>query len=117
MARGIYEIKVKECYFPALSAADALEMQVNSGIGALTEQDVNVSLVVSEEHTMKLFLLAKTMYDTEKFNYPEVEAAVSALARQLGYFTNSAEITSCITTWVERFDEMPIDELTNWLID
>lgn len=117
MARGIYEVKIKEPYFPALSEADALEMLRNGSTDTLTEDDVNVTLAVNEEHTMKLFLLAKTMYDTEKFEYKEVHAAISALARELGYFTNCTEVADCVTTWVERFDEMPADELTDWLVD
>ena len=117
MARGIYEIKLKNNYFPALSAADAMEMQANGEGRALCEEDVEVKEVVSEEHTMKLFILAKTMYDTEKFEWHEVEAAVCALAKELGYYVNDAEIANCVLTWVERLDDnFSLSDLEEWVI-
>lgn len=117
MARGLYEIKLKERYFPALSAADALEMQANGELPKiLHEEDVDVKLIVKEDHTMRLFLLAKTMYDMDKFEYNEVETVVGALAREMGYFNNYAEVTDCVLTWVERFDDMTTVDLEEWII-
>lgn len=116
MARGIYEVKLKERYFPAISAEDALEMQNNGTTGALLENETEVTCIVKEEHTMKLFLLAKTMNDTEKFEFNEVESAVCALARELGYYNTYAEVANCVLTWVERFDEMTLSDLEEWII-
>lgn len=116
MAKELYEIKLKERYYPASSAAEALEVQCNGDLkNCLFEDDYEVSVVVKEEHTMKLFVLAKTMQDTEKYEYNEVEAAICALARELGYVKNYAEVTDCILTWVDRFDDMPLEELEEWL--
>lgn len=117
MARGIYEIKLKNRLFPALSEEDAMEMQINGECRAsLSDEDIQVSLLVKEEHTMKLFLLAKTIYETEKFELSEVETAVRALAIQFGYYNIAAEVTDCIITWVERFDEMTPSDLEEWII-
>lgn len=117
MARGIYEIKLKERYFPALCAEDAMEMQLNDECRGLRDEDVEVTMVIKEEHTIKLFLLAKTMYDTEKFEYNEIEAAICALAREMGYYGKEAEVTNCVTTWVERIaEDMTPGELEEWLI-
>lgn len=115
MARAIYEVKLKERYFPAHSEAEALEMQNESDCG-LKADEASVSLAVKEEHAVKLFLLAKTMYDTEKFDYNEVEVAVQALARELGYFTNYTEISGCIISWTERFCDIPMDEFVDWIL-
>lgn len=117
MARGIYEIKLKDNFFPALSEEEALEMQNNGNCRAhLVDDEVEVTKIVSEEHTVKLFLLAKTMYDTEKFEYNEVESAVNALARELGYYNISSEVTDCVIKWVERFEDMALSELEEWII-
>lgn len=117
MAREIYELKLKDRFFPALSAADALEMHMNGDRhNALTEEAVEVGVIVKGEHTMKLFILAKTMYDTEKFEWNEVGAAVCALARELGYYKNAAEVANCVLTWVERFEDMTLSELEEWII-
>lgn len=118
MARGIYEVKLKEHYFPALSAAEAVEMQNNGSCnGNLQTEEVEVNLIVKEEHTMQLFLLAKTMYDMEKFDYHEVEAVVCALAREMGYFNIAAEVADCVIKWVERVaEDMTIHDLEEWVI-
>lgn len=116
MAKELYEIKLKERYYPASSAAEALELQANGELTrSLSEDDFEVSVVVKEEHTMKLFILAKTMQDTEKYEYNEIEASICALARELGYHHNYAEVADCILTWVDRFDDMPLEELEEWL--
>ena len=117
MARGIYEVRLKNRFFPALCVEDATEMQNNGECRrCLSDEDIEVSLLVKEEHTMKLFLLAKTLYDTEKFELCEVETAVRALAIQFGYYNIAAEVTDCVITWVERFDEMTPSDLEEWVI-
>lgn len=116
MARAIYELQLKERFFPALSVTEALEMCANNSTVDVDQGEWEVSEVCKEEHTMKLFLLAKTMEDTNKFEFNEIESAVRALARELGYYKNYEEITDCILTWVERFDEMTIIELQEWII-
>lgn len=118
MARGIYEIKLKEHYFPALSSADAVDMRNNGACEEnLSEGEVEVSLLVKEEHTMQLFLLAKTMYDMEKFTCEEVEAVISALAREMGYFSIAEDIADCVTQWIERVaEDMTLHELEEWML-
>ena len=117
MARGIYEIKLKERYFPAFDPEDALDMQLNGEYMELKDEDVEITKVVKEEHTIKLFLLAKTLYDTDKFEYNEIEAAVCAMAREMGYCDKEVEVTNCVTTWVERIaEDMTPGELEEWLI-
>lgn len=115
MARGLYEIKLKERFIPALSEDDAIEMYRN-GDSALTEEEVIITPLVEEEHTMKLFILAKTMMSTEKFNSEEIAAAIRALATEFGYFLEDAHIADCILTWTERFDDMSLSELEEWII-
>lgn len=118
MARGIYEVKLRNRLFPALCEEDAMEMQNNGACrGCLSDEDVQVSLMVTEEHTMKLFFLAKSMYDSEKFEYLEVKSAVSALAIKLGYYTTYEEVTDCVISWAERVaEDMTVSELEEWLI-
>lgn len=118
MARGIYQIKLKDSYFPALSSADAVEMRNNGNTDVdLSDDEVEVSLIVQEEHTVRLFLLAKMMYDMEKFSCQEVEVALSALAREMGYFGIAEDIADCVTLWVERVaEDMTPHELEEWII-
>ena len=117
MARAIYEIKLKNRLFPALNEQDALEMQETFVYSRMHDEDVVATCVVQEEHTMKLFFLAKSMYDAEKFEYLEVKAAVSALALKLGYYTTHEEVADCVISWVERVaEDMTVSELEEWLI-
>lgn len=117
MARAIYEIKLVENYFPATSAEDALEMQRNGHCsGILQDSEVTVAPVLGEESTIKLFLLAKTMYDMEKYTYQEVKSAVTALCIQMGYYAQAEQLADTVITWVERFDDMPQSEFEEWLM-
>lgn len=118
MARAIYEIKLNQNYFPARDVADALELRANGDWKhSPADDEFAVSMVVKEEDTMKLFFFAKTIMDTEKFTSKEIEAAVGAMAKELGYFTNYSEVADCVITWVERFDHMTLAELEEWIID
>lgn len=118
MARAIYEIKLKQNYFPALDVADALELRANGDFkNSPADEEFEVSLVVKEEDTMKLFVFAKTIMDTEKFTSKEIMVAVGALAKELGYFANYHEVADCVITWVERFDNMTLAELEEWIIE
>lgn len=117
MARGIYEIKLKQRFFPALSEQDALEMQRNGACNGLSEDEVEIGLIVSEEHAMKMFMLAKTMYDFDNFTVNEVRAAVRAVATELGYFATYEQVAECIIDWIERVGEdMTVTELQEWMI-
>lgn len=117
MARRIYKIKLKENLFPALSEAEALEMQNNGNCrNILSEDEVMVSICVPEADTVKMFLLAKTMYDMEKFTYQEVAAAVRSVAMELGHWDIAQDVADIIITWVERFDEVSAEEFQEWLI-
>ena len=118
MARAIYKITLKDNLVPANSKQDALDMfNMDPGYAEFKEEDVNIEVLAKEEHAVKLFYLAKTMYDTEKFDCQEVEAAVRALATSFGYFSTAQEITDCILIWVERIaDDMTEEEFQEWLI-
>lgn len=117
MARAIYEIKLKENYFPAMSAEDALELQASGDYKNIpTDEEVEVYLVVKEDDTMKLFLFTKTLMDTDKFTSNEIEVAVCALAKELGYFRNYSEVARCVIMWVERFESLTLAELEEWII-
>lgn len=118
MARGIYEITLKENFFPELNERDALDtFNMDGGVAGLREDDVEIRRVVEEEHTMELFLLAKTMYDMEKFTEPEIEAVVRALAIEMGYHTIYKEVAACVIKWTERMTEdMTLHDMEEWLI-
>lgn len=116
MARAIYEIKLKDRLFPATSEEDALEMY-NTNNEELTEEAVEVGVAVKEEHVMKLFILAKAMYDTDKFDYKEIQAAVGAVARNLGYYSTYEDVAQCVNTWIERIGEdMDVSDVAEWVI-
>jgi hypothetical protein len=117
MARAIYEIKLKERYVPAMNEADAFDTHLNvSNFGVEAKEDVEIKVAVQEEHTMKLFVLAVTMYDTDRFTSKEIEASVSALAHNLGYYANADELADVVMRWVERLDGMTLSEVEEWLI-
>lgn len=119
MPRTFYQIKLKECFFPALSSEDALDMYNNGACnGGLHKDEVEIGVAVNAEHTMKLFLLAKTMYDSEKFDANEVEAAVRAVACQMGYPFTCEQIAESVVLWVERVcDDMTAAEMEEWMIN
>ena len=117
MARAIYEIKLKDPYFPAESAEDALELFRTKDITLSVEDpQIEVTAVVSTEDTVKLFVLAKTMYDTERFELNQIRVAVRALAGQMGYYLDADKVTECVLSWAERFDEMELSEIEEWII-
>lgn len=117
MARAIYEIKLKDPYFPAESAADALELFKAKDITLSAEDpEIDVNVVVNTQDTVKLFVLAKTMYDTERFELNQIRVAVKALAGQMGYYLEADKVTECVLSWAERFDEMELSEIEEWII-
>lgn len=117
MAREIYEIKLKDPYFPAASVREAVEMLKQKDITLFfNDPGIEVNTVVTNADTVKLFVLAKTMYDTDRFELNQIRAAVKGLASQMGYYLESDKITECVLSWTEKFDEMDLSELEEWLI-
>ena len=117
MVRAIYEVRLKENYFPALSGAEALHMQNSFTSGNLQEEDVDIRVAVTAEHTVKMFLLCKTMYDMDKFDFKEIWSAIKALAVEMGYFAEAEKLADMVTTWTERISEdMTLQEFQEWLI-
>lgn len=117
MARSIYEIKLKEPYFPAQSEAEAIELLKDKDtVLFFSGPGIEVTTVVNEEDTMKLFILAKTMYDLEKFELNQIRLAVKAVAGQMGNYIQAEQITECVLSWTEKFDEMTLSELEEWII-
>lgn len=117
MARAIYEVRLRENYFPAMSGAEALHMQNSFTSSTLQEEDVDIRVCVTAENTLKLFLLCKTMYDMEKFTFKEIWSAVKALAVETGHFAEAEKLADMVTTWTERVSEdMTLQEFQEWLI-
>ena len=116
MARAIYEIKLKERYVPARSESDAFDTHVNVSEFVGTKEDVEIKMVVQDEHALKLFVLATTMYDTDRFSCEEIEASVRALAYRLGYYCNAEEVADTVVRWAERLDGLTLSEVEEWLI-
>lgn len=116
MARIIYEVKLSSPLFPANSYDEAGEMMMNSaGLKEYLQDDYSVRQKVSEEHTVKLFTLARTLNETEKFDYREVQVMVRALAQELGYVQDAEEIAECVVAWNERLEELDESEFIDWL--
>ena len=119
MARAIYKIELKQCYFPALSQAEAVELRNRSASCGedIQDEEVNVNIVVQEEHTMRLFRLAKLLMDMEEYTAPEIDAIICALARQLGYEDTCKEVADCVIHWVEKVaEDMTLSEMEEWVI-
>ena len=117
MAREIYEIRLKNNLVPSTSASEALEaFNVQAGVDTLTEDETDIRVAVQEEHAVKLFVMAKTLYDTDKFEYEEIAGAIFSLAVSLGYYASASAVAECVTTWVERFYEMPNSDFQEWLL-
>lgn len=115
MARGIYEIKLRERYVPALNEEDAIDVMVNTA-NLTAEEGIEVSLVVRDDHALKLFTLVATMYDAQRFSCDEIKSTVTALARSLGYYEDAEELADTVIRWVERLDGMTVTEIEEWLI-
>lgn len=117
MGRCIYEVKLKQRYFPAFSKEEALRLRNQDDNATLTENDdVEIDVIVPEYEAMKLFVLAKIMQDNN-FDCQEVYEAVEALCKRMGYIQNRAEIAVCVADWVERFDMMTLEELKEWMME
>lgn len=117
MARAIYEVKLNPSLFPCNSAEEVDEMLIDAmGLKQSIKDSLTVEVKVKEEHTVKLFILGKTLFDTEKFEWNEVFSAVCALAQEFGYGEESKEIADSVLTWCERLSDMDSEEFDEWLI-
>lgn len=117
MSRAIYEIKLKEPYFPAKDTNDAIGMLKAKDTTLFFDgPGIEVTEVVNQQDTMKLFVLAKTMYDTDRFDLNQIRVAVKALAGQMGHYTRAEQVTECVLEWAEKFEEMSLSELEEWII-
>ena len=117
MAKALYDIKLKSSLVPASSEEDALEALSASLTMPLDIQDVDTSVVVTEEHTLKLFILAKSMMDSEKFVYNEILAAVTGACRAMGYYARAEALADCVVTWTERIaEDLTLAEMEEWLL-
>ena len=116
MARMIYEIKLKNNLQPARNTSDAMDAFMSSFDANLCLDDVDVEVLVKEEDAVKLFIFARTMADTDKFTWKELEATLRTLAHSLGYYTRVDDIVDCVLVWVERLDDVDYSEFEEWLL-
>ena len=117
MGRCIYEVKLKQRYFPAFSKEEALRLRNQDDNATLTENDdVEIDVIVPEYEAMKLFVLAKIMQDNN-FDCQEIYEALEALCKRMGYISNRAEIAVCVADWVEKFDAITLEELKEWMME
>lgn len=114
MARAIYGVKLIEHYIPALNEQEALEM--NESLNNDSSNDSNIRVIVQEEDTMRLFILAKSLYDLDKFEINEIVKVVQCIAESLGYKETCNEIAGCVVHWIENLENMTMQELQEWII-
>lgn len=117
MARSIYEVKLNPSLFPCNSTEEVDEMLSEAvNVKQSLKDSTVVEVKVKEEHTIKLFLLGKTLFDTEKFEWNEIFSSVCALAQELGYDKDFKDIADTVMTWCERLSYMDSEEFNEWLI-
>lgn len=116
MGKALYEIRLDEPIIPAKSSESALEEHAERS-GLELAGFASAHEIVPEETTLKLFMLAKMMQDSEKFVYNEIWTAVCAVMRMMNCTRSVDEVATCICTWTERFEDMTMEELQEWVIN
>lgn len=118
MARKIYKVKLNPCLYACKTQEEVYEMTYN---GLDIKQDLanctTCEVVVSEEHTVKMFMFCRTLQKLEKFEWNEIFAALVGLAQELGYDRNAKDIADQVQTWCERMEYLDDEEFTEWIID
>lgn len=115
MAMKMYEFRLKERFIPAENEDTAKELLGDGDVLVKYYDNLETKKVVEEDDTMKLFILAKTMMDLDRYNCEEIAVAVSALATRLGY-SDAPEIAESVITWTERFVDVTLFDLQEWLL-
>lgn len=116
MSKMLYEIRINPDVIPAVSRKDALEELNNSGI-SLTENDTSVIVLLDEDKTVRLFTLARMMYQSEKYEYDEINAALLGLCKCMGCEEREARMcVDAVCTWCERMEDLDDDEWEDWLM-
>ena len=72
-------------------------------------------ILVPHQDFVKLFRLARTLYDIEQYSAEDVETLVDAYAKKLGYSLSSSDLWHGILKWVERFDDFGDEDIEDWL--
>lgn len=115
MSRKIYDMKLNPHIFPAVSVKDALEMQANGSTTGLSEDDVDIRVLVDEEGCVKLFSLGRSMYASEQYEYDEIKAALLGLCNRIGC-EEPEDVVEAVCTWCERLEDLDDEEFNDWLM-
>lgn len=116
MSKMLYEVRINPDVVPAVSKKDALGEIYDAGI-TLTESDAVINVLLDEDKTVRLFTLARMMYQSEKYEYDEISAALLGLCKCMGCEEREAQMcVNAVCTWCERLEDADDDEWEEWLM-
>lgn len=77
--------------------------------------DADFELLVPHVDFVKLFRLARTLYEFDYYTPEDISALVSTYATKLGYTLSDSDIWHGIMKWVERFSDADDEDIEDWL--
>ena len=85
----------------------------------MAEQEVtgfeDFELLISHADFVKLFRLARTLYEFDYYTSEDISALVRTYANKLGYTLSDSDIWHGIMKWAERFSDADDEDIEDWL--
>lgn len=72
-------------------------------------------LLVPHADFVKLFRLARTLYEFEYYTPEDIFTLVSTYANRLGYTLSNSDIWNGIMKWAEMFSDADDEDIEDWL--
>jgi len=78
-------------------------------------ESLTVHEIVPHEDFIKLFRLGRILDKIDQFSTFETISLVTEYAKLLGYILTVDEVSEGIIAWCERLEDIPDEELEDWL--
>lgn len=115
MSKSMWEINLAHKLVVAETENDAME--IVAGMHEMSPDYLEAEVKLSHELTIRAFVLAQTMIDTEKFDYEEIRECTGAFLRLHTNLTSHElySIADKVFEDVERFEGAD-ESVLEWLI-
>lgn len=111
---NLYKYNFAVTAVPAMTAEDAADRYSNETDDATTNEK-DFSVLVPHEDFIKIFRLARTLYEIEQYTAEDVEVLVEAYSKNLGYNLSKSDLWYGILLWAERLMDMDDEDIEDWL--
>lgn len=110
----LYEYKYAVKVSPGRNAEEAqAHFMADLEIKGIEKSDFK--LLVPHEDFVKLFRLARTLYEVDQYTPEDISTLVSTYANILGYTLSNSDIWHGILKWAERLSDSDDEDIEDWL--